>query len=147
SPGQALIVRTARVRLVGKISAAAKLTRAAWNKEGSSTGHALSGFVPDSRSDLDIAEDLTLDPGPQKLRITAQAAGEEAEAFLTLDYRPPLPQLILTKPTEDATLYLEKDRQEVQLEGRLVFPEDRQPFQVVVLVNDRELPGRPTIDE
>lgn len=144
-----IIVHVPRVRVVGKITASDKLDRAVWVKDGSAMAHSLAGFEAGKLPEVAVSQELALEPGPQRFRFQARTtAGDEAEpAVLTMDYRPPLPELVLSAPPNGAILLEGKDLPEVQLQGRLVPTSDRRPIQAVILVNDQELSLRPLIDE
>src|SRR5262249_39250437 len=87
----------------------------------------------------DINEELDLKPGRQEFHFQAQARNSPAQKIvLTVEYRPPLPRLVLRPLNEGRDLFEGKDRPEVAVQGRPIPPADPQPFEAVVLVNGKE---------
>lgn len=136
---QPVIVSGPRVRLVGKIQAEEKISKAVW-KGKDVEAQTLARFSADKEPAFDIGEDLPpLQPGLQTFRFLAKTPGsDEAEARLILDYRPPLPSLVLTAPAPGARFFEGSDPREIQVRVRLTLPEQPHPFQAVVLVNGKE---------
>jgi WD40 repeat protein len=142
-PNQTVIVHSPRVRLLGQIRAADNLTRAAWTRDETGTMHKLARFDP-QKKELLVQEELKLEPGTQRFRFVAKTAtSPEAEAVVSLEYRPLLPQLALT-PLEPV-LYEGQDKPEVLLQGRLTPARHPHPFTAVVVANGQEV--KPSVDE
>jgi WD40 repeat protein len=138
-PGKPVIVNVPRVRLGGKIQATKNLVKADWAKVGAAKEEKLAKFVADKQREFTLAEDLNLQPGEQKFRVTAKTATSEiAEATVAVFYRPPVPKLVLLEPAQAVVLYEGKDPAEVQVRYRMLMPPDTQKFAVVVMLNDSE---------
>lgn len=138
-PGQPVVVHVATVRLEGEIQSIDNLTRAEWARNDDKP-RSLAMFES-GRPFKWAGEAIELQPGPQKVRVQARTAtSDEAEAVVTIDYRPALPKLTLSAalPDPEGVLYEGQDPPRILLEGRLEFPRDRRAFRAAVLVNDQE---------
>jgi hypothetical protein len=143
-----------RVRLTGKVKGLKRLVRAEWSKDASARPASLTGFAPNRQVEFDIREDLVLEPGLQTFSFRAQADNsDEARHALTVVYRPRLPTLALTWPPSGTTVLGDKEVGQVALQGRIDLPREaplsagHQAYRAAILVNGRELPGTPRIDE
>jgi WD40 repeat protein len=146
-----VVIHVPRARLEGRIQADAKtkekLAAAGWGPAGVKQVKPLAGFVADRDRETTFSQDLTLEPGPQTLRVVARTTtSAEAERRLTIEYRPLLPTLELTDPAQGQVFYDEgKGPPGVELKGRLVLPDDARPFEVEVLLNGKKV--RHTVDD
>jgi WD40 repeat protein len=137
-PGQPVVVSVPEVRVQGEISAEANL------QEVRRDDRDLADFRPGSGKRAAIDEAMTLQPGRQVVRFTARTANSpSARSELTLEYRPPLPRLVLTAPAEGEAVFADM----VEVRGRLTLPQGKpQPFKAAVLVDRREQEA-PTLAE
>jgi WD40 repeat protein len=148
-PGKAVVVDHPRIRIEGRIQAAAPLTRAEQGRAGEA-GKTLAGFDPRrTPRELRIAEEIQLEPGPQWIRFRA-ASGEQAdavaEAAVTIDYRPRLPEFELTEPSPGLVVYGDKAVTEIALKGRLIPTTATRLESAAFLVDGREVPAPATVD-
>ena len=136
-PGQPLIVSAAEVRIQGEIAAEENL------QEAQRDDRAVAGFRPGTGKQTILDETVTLRPGRQVVRFTARTATSPATRVnLTLDYRPPLPRLVLTAPADGEAVFSD----ELVVRGRLTPPEGKvQPFKAAVTVDGREQDAAPTL--
>ncbi|MGE3804383.1 MAG: hypothetical protein AB7K24_06900, partial [Gemmataceae bacterium] len=99
-PGRTVVVNESPLRLLGRINATDVLASA------NVKGQALAGFTPGKDKTFAIAQELTLEPGEQTITINAKANRSEASSMsLTIDYRPKLPELVMTTPAAGAMMY------------------------------------------
>jgi hypothetical protein len=138
--GQPVIVHEPSIRIAGVIKAAANsgnLERAEWSR-GDGPPEKLANFTPGKHEEWPIGTDFTLKPGANnKVRFLAKTTHSPLKEFTaTIDYRPPLPEVVLTAPADGTFLYDGKDGQEVSLEARVAWPKDRQPAAWELLLND-----------
>ena len=91
-PGRPVLVDTAKVVVLGKITATKNLSTATWAKVKDAT-KSLAKFTADQAKEFTIREELTLEPGvPQQFRFSAKTdKSEPVETTLSLVFRPPLP--------------------------------------------------------
>jgi WD40 repeat protein len=149
-PGVGVVVHSPRVRLQGRVEAAEYLTRAEFIDD--ERAMEVSKFETGKSKLHDLSEELNLKPGLQRFRLLAQTATSvPAEAEVVLDYRPRLPELLLTEPPQGLVLYEDgKDGgtpPQVQVKGQLILPADDHDFAATVLVNGLDLPTcKPVID-
>ena len=69
-----IIVDVPTVRLLGKIMADKPLVEAAWSLGDKQ--QTLPGFKKDTQTKLDVDQSVTLEPGRQQLRVSAQAEAQ-----------------------------------------------------------------------
>ncbi len=99
----------------------------------------LQGFRANQAREFALKESLTLKPGVQKFRMTARGvASDLAETDVTVEYQPPLPTVLIKEPKPDAKLYDDRDKPAIRLVAELTPPADPQPFEAVLIVNDKE---------
>ena len=140
-----LIVDVPSVRLLGKITAEKRLVEAAWSLGDKQ--QPLSGFKKDAEASLAVDQAVTLEPGLQQLRVSAQAERSVGtEVSLSVDYRPRLGEVFLTSPNDGAELIEGRDARSITIRGRIGPVPERRPFQAVVLLNGQPLRESPTID-
>ena len=141
-----VLVDTRTVRITGEIEAPDKLTSATWALGEAVAGEKRNAVAGDKAAKFPFAQEVTLtEPGkPVKVRFQAKTANsEEAERFVILQYQPKLPEARFTAPVDGQPVVEGKDKLPLQVEARLLWPDDRQPCSVQVLVNDKEQ-GAPT---
>ena len=148
--GGPIVVTVSKVRIEGQIKGAEKLSLAEWS-DGKGASRSLARFVPDRDASFTVDEELDLAPGPQKLIFRSRAADSKlTEAHVTLNYRPPVPELgDVTLEPSDAVIYPDEGPtpRRIHLKARLIAPADRHPFTATVLVNGKEQPEPPDINE
>jgi hypothetical protein len=135
------VVDVPRVRIVGEIEAADKLTSATWAVGEPVAGEKRNLLPGEKQTRLAIQHEVTLtEPGkPFKLRFQARtAASDEAERQVVLLYQPRLPEVRLTAPVDGQPFIEGKDTLPIRVEGRLSWPEGRHPITAQLLVNDKE---------
>jgi WD40 repeat protein len=138
-PGKPVITRANKVRIQGTITANEPLHEVKREDQN------VAGFEADKQKTFSLMEEVTLkQPGPHKLSFLARSKNSApARVVVELDYRPPLPSLVLTHPSQGLVVYDEdKGPPAVAVKGRLLVPDDPYPYQVEVLVNDQPL-GKP----
>jgi len=148
--GEPVVVKVPRVRIEGKIVAEEKLSLAERVGSPRPPRRRLEGFEPDRGPTHAISEVLDLAPGVQTIRFLAKTPSSDlAEARVTIDYRPRVPELtdIMLTPRE-SVLHGRPDQAPpvVRFQCRLIESEDRHPYDAVVLVNGKEQPDRPVVD-
>lgn len=137
--GRAVVVDVPRVRLTGKIQGFDLLTEAT-RALGDAAAVPLAGFQPQRDKVFAIDETLELKPGSQRVQLRARSAtSKETVFYQDFEYRPRLPVLELA-PLEETVFYEGEQRPELTLKGTLTYPRARQPFEVVVVVNDQASP-------
>jgi WD40 repeat protein len=137
--GRPVVVESRKVRVRGKITAEANLTEATRDKES------LTKFRTGTAKETDIAEELTLKPGRQEVKFAARTKdGPAATAALTIDYRPPLPQVVWMTPP-NGVFYEGEDGRDVTITACLVEPADAERYAAAVLHGDKALPDEPKI--
>jgi hypothetical protein len=145
-PGQPVVVHVPQVQIEGLVQSKAALAKVQWwrSEKAEDAGQRLG---PVKLAQAAFSHQLDLKPGRQWLRLLAETgAGGKAEAVVLADYRPALPRLELTAPAQGTVLYQGHDKPEVLLQGRLIAPADRHPYEAVVLVNGQPRDIRPAID-
>jgi len=143
--GRILVVGVPRVRLLGVIKATEPLAQAVVSK-GEGADVALARFVADKHKTWDVREEVTLEPGSQKLRIAARTADSaKAEASVIVEYRPALPEVALTEPAAGKVFYEGDDPREIEIKASLTPPADAKPYKAIVLVNGKALATVPVI--
>ena len=136
--GQPVVVHSPRLRIVGRIQAEEPIQKAEWMKEGAREWTRLDGFAA-GKTELPINQEVEgLEAKKQTFRFVAQTAtSDEAEAVVTLDYRPRLPQLLLIQPALEMTLADEgQGDPPVQLDWQ-VQTDNEEPFEAVVLLDEK----------
>jgi WD40 repeat protein len=132
---QPVVVSVPAVRIRGVIEARENLRDASWVQGEQRQPLKLAR---QKRLPLDQEVHLTTPGQPQKIRFLARAENsDEAERSVVLLYHPRLPHLQLTAPVEGQPLVEGRDKPQVGVEGRLLWPENRQPCEAQVVVNDR----------
>lgn len=138
-PGRTVVVPASRVRLVGTLTAGARIERLEVRR-GTDT---LAAFQPGAQEvDLDRKElELKLSPGQQDLQLWAQIAGGKLEPLQEgkrpverkLEYRPLLPELVWIEPGQNLALTEPRDRPELDLSGWFAaLPDQFHPFRMVI---------------
>lgn len=145
--GPALVVDLPRIRIQGVIEAEEPLEQAEWLRGDGDRSQKLGEFVPGQQARLTVDEAVSLEPGPQRIRLRAKTAGSVAvEASIVVDYCPRLPAVVLTSPAANLVLVDGRDEPQIELSGRLEPPEDEHPYEVQVVLNGQALPDAPKID-
>jgi WD40 repeat protein len=130
--GKPLIVESKTVRIRGRVVAEEALTEALHGKD------ALARFKPGTKT-TEILEDLVLEPGRNEVKFSARTKNSpEATASLTLDYRPPLPQIVWMTP--NATFYDGEQERTVPLSARLIDASDGVKYTVELLHDGKVVP-------
>ncbi len=134
-PDQPVIVRRRVVHLLGRITAAEMLT------EVKRDGKDVAGFQGKSKLDLD--EELTLQPGANKVELVARTEhSKPAQASVTIAYQPELPRLVVRKASPQEVVE-GVPRPQLQIEAGLAFPPDALPeadYQATLLLAGKEVP-------
>jgi WD40 repeat protein len=148
-PDRPVVVMVPQVSLVGAVKAERALSSANWRIDKGESA-ALAGFRPDTAKELTLDQPLQLHPGLQTVTVRARAGtGKEAEASVTIEYRPALPRFELAAQPAGPVLYDEGEgAPTICLHGAIVLPRDPAPDAVktsaVVSVNGKTVPA--TID-
>jgi WD40 repeat protein len=140
-PGQVVRVEVPKVRVRGRIEAAAEeLAEASWSRELDAARGPLTGFTPGAKKELLIDETLELrTPGTQVFRFRARTAtSPEAEAAVRILYRPLLPAVALLEPEPGRLVVGQGKTQAIEVRARLTPPGHAHPYQAFVLVNGQE---------
>jgi WD40 repeat protein len=141
-PRKPLVVVAPRIRVRGEIRADADLADAGWEKLQSKPPRAkqLADFRPGAAQEVAINEELILDPGLQTFRFRAKTAGQSREQLLTVDYRPPVPELVAV--TAPAEIIAGRDEPEIELAGEVIRTKPEYPFEMLVQLNGSDLAAR-----
>ncbi len=143
--GAPIVVDAPAVRLRGTIKADKPLVDAAWSRGDKQ--QALSGFQKGTQTKLEVDQPVTLEPGLQPLRVSAQSERSVGTAVsLSVDYRPRLGEVFLIAPNDGAELIEGRDARRVTISGRIGPVPEKHPFQITVLINGAPLKGSPTVD-
>lgn len=143
SAGQQVVVPVSKVRIAGTVTSVkedlAEVKLAAGGKDT-----ALANVAGKKR---DLDELITLKPGVQRIEVSAKTATSAlATSVLTVEFRPPLPELQL-EPLAKTVLEDPVDAPEVTLRGRIILVPDQQPFSVDVLVKGDNVNVSGTLDK
>jgi len=136
-----VLVDARTVRITGEIEAPDKLTAATWATGDAAAGEKRHVLAGEKLAKFPFVQEVTLpEPGtPVKVRFQAKTANsEEAERFVILQYQPKLPEARFTAPVDGQPVIEGKDMLPLRVEARLLWPADRQPCTVQLLVNDKE---------
>jgi WD40 repeat protein len=145
-PGKSVVVDSSKVRVEGQVIASEELALVHGKLEETAP-RPLVLFEPHKLREFAIQEELSLAPGPQKFRVWAKTgAGGENETAVTIDYRPPLPTVVLTSPPTGTILYDGQDAREIRFVAALQQPGESKEFTAALLVNGEPLEIRPVFD-
>lgn len=146
--GKPVLVHAAHVRVTGSVKAGENLSVAEWLKGRAAEPAPLTNFAADKDVRLEINQDLRLQPGEQTIHFRARTAtSDPAEATLTLYYRPAVPFIELQPLQAGPVLQGQADTAEVALTALVHPADDPQPYDRVILVNDKVLDKQPAIQE
>lgn len=156
-PGQAvwledddnLLVLTKPILLVtGTIQSDTPIATPEWRSEKQPAREAVTRVEAASGNAWEFQQLIALEPGKQRLTFFAHSAdSDEASALLTVEFRPPLPEIVFDPPSQIGLVELEVDDPpaEIRLSGKLILPDPLHPFDARVILND-EAVGSPTMD-
>lgn len=135
--GQTAEVTTSQVRVFGTIMSTEENLKLVERFAGkATTGRPLGKLVENKSKKYKINDKIQLVPGLQKLRYRGQTENSEpADVELAIEYRPPLPTVQITSPTPGQQVREFSQQPTILFEGRLLMPQDRQPFTISVHVN------------
>jgi WD40 repeat protein len=142
-PGEANPVGRSRIRLSGIIKADEGVT-ATWSKGVDGRREPLEKLTGE-KGEVKFVQEFLLDkPGRHEFRLHARSAdSEESTATLLVQFTRPTPTLTMEEPRNSAEIVAAgKDTVEVDVKGRIDWPEDSGPGQAVVLV-DGQVKGEP----
>ena len=143
-----IVVHSPRVRLEGQIRADDNIVVAEYFRGKDEHGVRLSGFQPDRTKNVEVKEEIRLEPGPQEIRLVAGTThSDKAERRLTIDYRPMVPAVELLLPEQGPSVSGESATYALTLQGKIQLASDRQPYRLRLLHNDREIAGALKISE
>ena len=143
-----IVVHTPHVHLQGRIEASDNLVAAELFRGTEDKGTRLAGFRPNIANEIAVNEELHLVPGRQLFRLAASTAhSDRAERRLTIDYRPPVPEVELMPPNGGISITGEKASFPLTLEGKIRLPPESQPYRLKLLHNNRELTNALTVSE
>jgi WD40 repeat protein len=130
-------VATPRVRMRGRIKSADEPLQMAELSQGARR-RALSKFEPGKHKEFSFDEVVELEPGLQKFLLHAKSPNSDAaESAATVTYKPDVPRVSIDAPTTGQVRYAKKHSQQIRIEGRVVEPADKRPFQIQLLVNEK----------
>ncbi|MFN4258134.1 MAG: WD40 repeat domain-containing protein [Gemmataceae bacterium] len=141
--GRPVIVSSAVIRLQGRIHAEENLHQAQFGDQP------LAGFQADNAKTFPIDMKITLKPGRQTFTFSANTkTSPRGQANVIVEYRPPLPQLVITTPAPGTVVHDngKDDGNLIQLQGRLLPLADPHPYRAAIWVNDRLMDEAPRID-
>jgi WD40 repeat protein len=135
-PDQPIRVTGSRVRIVGSITATEKLLEA--KRDGRDLRFKAGALR------LEVNEQVTLRPGPQKIVFLARTENTQAKKIVDIDYQPQAPRPVLLPSPRGLVFYDDgKGPREITLEFQLesqAVPLEGEKLQAVALVNGRKLP-------
>ena len=137
-PGQPVVVNDSPVRLIGRIEGSELLDLAQWSRDKEQS--ALANFVANKAKVLDFAQELKLRPGVQTIVIRAKSArSEPAQTSVSIEYRPRLPEVLVSDPLPESIFYDEgKGAPMVNVTG-VITRTNSYPAKAVLLVNDKPM--------
>jgi hypothetical protein len=141
--GEPVVVPTSRVRVLGEVSSAEREKLELLEVRNATGG--LVKKLKAGQEKVEFDEVLDLEPGAQDFLFVAKTAlSDPAEARLTIEYHPPLPELVLTYPSDNLALTEGKevpfgqDQPELEFKGLVTVAGKFHPFQVMIEVNNKE---------
>jgi WD40 repeat protein len=139
--GKPVIVTSPSLRVEGRIDADEPLATATVTVQGKPARLAQLA----AKEKLTFVQPVELQPGTQTLIFKAKTAtSDEASSQIDIEFRPPLPRLVLRGP--DQPIYEDAKRAgapEAPIQGTYLSTSEV-PFEATLLVNDRELMPVPT---
>ncbi len=140
------IVTIDKIQLAGEIKGSQGQLEVASSLGGDAAPIKVSPVVADKPTRFST-EDIALKPGVQTIRIRRQdGVGPAVETEAQIEYRPPLPNLIVEAPLSNATLVDGRDEPKIALAAKLTAVSHRHPFEAVILINDKPSNVKPTLD-
>lgn len=97
---------------------------------------------------FEMAQDITLQPGEQSVRLIAGTAGGNEEVpALRIVYRPPLPDVTVEQPAETTLIYAGEASRTIRLQARVLNAADKFPWMATILANDQPvlIEGQPLV--
>jgi len=136
--GQRLAVDVPRVRLTAGFEASQGMLETVDLPLAASTMETSPRFEAGKHKNWTVTADYALNPGPNQLVFRARAQdGATRSQEYEVNYRPRLPELKIVQPEDQAALYHGKDPDHLQLEARILWPDNRLSCEAILLVNDR----------
>jgi WD40 repeat protein len=141
--GKRVVVDLPRIRLASRFESFEDMLESADVPIVAIEPSALARLEPGKRRDWSVTADYELKPGPNKLLFRARSSTSTTHSEEVLvEYQPRLPELKITRPEDQLTLYRGKDADQIKVEARVLWPATRWPCQAVVQINEDQ-EGRP----
>jgi WD40 repeat protein len=138
--GKPVVVTSNTIRVEGRIDADEALAEARWSVAGKAK--ALTQFA--AKPKLPFTQAIELQPGSQTVTFRAKSGNSaEASAELELEFRPPLPRLVLRGPEQIYEEGKPAAAPKAEIVGSYLSTSDF-PFEATLLVNDRAVTAVPT---